>query len=217
VPADYVILASDVKGARQIARNSAWPAPLTGFAEQLDSLETARPYCIARMWLDKPVREDRMPLYTAGGFEILDEFALFSQYQDHAQEWARRSGGSVVESHCYALDNAVTGDPQKVAEDSLREASSFLPELEGARILHTELQLLDNFTAYAPGAQAMRPRTETPVENLLLAGDWVRIDYPLELMERAVTSGRLAANRVLGSEGVRRAEIRGGPPRGLLA
>jgi isorenieratene synthase len=217
VPADYVILAADVKGVRQIARNSTWPAPLARFAGHLGGLGTARPYCIARMWLDKPVREDRKPLYTAGGFDTVDEFALFSQYQDHAMEWARRSGGSVVESHCYALDHSVTGDPQKIAEDSLREASTFIPELEGARILHTELQLMDNFTAYAPGAQATRPRTGTPVANLLLAGDWVRIDYPLELMERAVTSGRLAANRVLGSEGVRRVEIRGGPPRGLLA
>ena len=66
-------------------------------------------------------------------------------------------------------------------------------------------------------SQARRPRTETPIPNLLLAGDWVRIDLPLELMERATTSGRLAANTILQREGIRRVGIRTPPLRGILA
>jgi isorenieratene synthase len=43
----------------------------------------------------------------------------------------------------------------------------------------------------------------TPTSGLVLAGDLVRTDLPVSLMERAATSGFLAANALLQSWGVR--------------
>ncbi len=37
--------------------------------------------------------------------------------------------------------------------------------------------------------------------NLVLAGDWVKMPFPCGLMERAVSSGLLAANAILHQEG----------------
>jgi hypothetical protein len=38
----------------------------------------------------------------------------------------------------------------------------------------------------------------------MFAGDWVRMPFPCGLMERAVSSGLLAANAILQREGVQR-------------
>lgn len=217
VGADYVILAADVAGVHGICANTQWPAAARDFGDQLARLDLCRPYSVARQWLDRPLDPDRYPLYAAGGYEVLDELFCLSQYHEVEREWARTSGGSVVETHCYALDDALATDPERVHDVALAEAGTILPELAGARVVRRDVQLLDNMTNYPVGAQARRPGTETPFASLLLAGDWVRIDLPLELMERANVSGRLAANRVLAREGVRRVAITTPPVRGILA
>ena len=45
------------------------------------------------------------------------------------------------------------------------------------------------------------------VENLAFAGDWVNTDYPCALMERAVATGREAANALLFKDGVREVPV----------
>jgi isorenieratene synthase len=47
----------------------------------------------------------------------------------------------------------------------------------------------------------------TPVDGLVLAGDLVRIDLPVALMERAATTGFAAANHLLSSWGVAGADL----------
>ena len=217
VAADYVVLATDVGGIRKIARATAWPAALHDWTEQVAELSVCRPYSVARQWLDTPLQEDRHALYTAGGYEVLDELFCFSQYHHREMEWARRHRGSVIETHCYAIKDALVSDPERVHDIALAEAATIVPELADARVVHREIQLLQDFSDHPVNSQARRPRTETPLPNLLLAGDWVRIDLPLELMERATTSGRLAANAILQREGVRRVSIRTPPLRGILA
>ena len=52
-----------------------------------------------------------------------------------------------------------------------------------------------------PGTHAHRPGVVTPLPGLLLAGDGVRIDLPVALMERAATTGWTAANHLLDAVG----------------
>ena len=47
----------------------------------------------------------------------------------------------------------------------------------------------DDCPLFWPGAYAERPTVNTPVEGLMLAGDGIRIDLPVALMERAATTG----------------------------
>jgi isorenieratene synthase len=42
----------------------------------------------------------------------------------------------------------------------------------------------------------------TPADDVVLAGDFVRLETPSALMERAVMSGMLAANHVLARRGL---------------
>jgi isorenieratene synthase len=99
----------------------------------------------------------------------------------------------------------------------LAELKKLLPELASARVLHEEYQQQDNFSRFAPGDHASRPRTETPIPNLFLAGDHVRLDVPAALMEAATISGRMAANGILRAERLREIPITIVPLRGPLA
>ena len=64
---------------------------------------------------------------------------------------------------------------------------------------------------------AGRPAVATPDPRVVLAGDVVRCDLPVALMERAATTGWQAANRLLAGWG-RPGHVLWSPPlRGLLA
>jgi uncharacterized protein with NAD-binding domain and iron-sulfur cluster len=49
-----------------------------------------------------------------------------------------------------------------------------------------------------PGVDAWRPGQQSPIRNLLVAGDWTATGWPAT-MEGAVRSGYLAAEALLGS------------------
>jgi isorenieratene synthase len=110
----------------------------------------------------------------------------------------------------------ITEDRQ-VRDQMIVEMFRCLPELAEAKILHEYLQVRDDFTAFHTGLYRDRPQTATGVEKLLLAGDWVKLPVPAMLMETACTSGLLAANQILGREGLRQEPIETVPLRGLLA
>ena len=59
---------------------------------------------------------------------------------------------------------------------------------------------------------AFRPKTDTcdqaNLNNFYLAGDWIQTDYPSALMERAVSTGREAANQVFLRDNVRQASLK---------
>lgn len=196
IAADTVVVACDTTGARGILERS-------GLTDRVDvtSVQESEPFCVARFWVDRPVRADRAPFYTTSRFRYLDSLAVYSAFQEDAVAWARQTGGSVVEVHAYAIADDDLREAAVVALAMWQEMLHVLPELEGARVIHREVQLQRTFTRFAPGDHARRPRTVTDVPGLLLAGDWVKVDAPVALMEGAVVSGLLAANVVLAAAG----------------
>ncbi|MBF2079737.1 MAG: FAD-dependent oxidoreductase, partial [Synechococcales cyanobacterium T60_A2020_003] len=53
--------------------------------------------------------------------------------------------------------------------------------------------------------------------NLFFAGDWVKMPFPCGLMERAISSGLLAANTILEQEGLQRRPLLTVRPQGVLS
>lgn len=202
LPCDYCVVACEVRGVQGLlgASDRALGAHVAGLGE-------ADPYVVWRLWLDKPTARDRLPFYTTARFRFTDSLAIYSAFQEPFVSWARRTGGSVVEVHAYAIAPEAMLPAVELRAAMWRELMSLLPELAGARVLHDELQQQSNFTRFAPGDQARRPATATPVANLVLAGDWVRLPAPASLMEAAAMSGRLAANAILAAEGLRQLPI----------
>lgn len=50
----------------------------------------------------------------------------------------------------------------------------------------------------------------------MFAGDWVKMPFPCGLMERAVSSGLLAANEILYQEGLQKRPLFSVNPEGFL-
>lgn len=195
--ADGVVVATDVGGLRDIVAASpalgddAWRAAVAG-------LGTAPPFLVQRLWLDRPVAADRPAFLGTGGLPPLDNVSVLERYEDQAARWSARTGGSVVELHSYA----VTDTSEELPRRLLARLHDLFPETATARILGEVRLLRADCPRFAPGDFAHRPTVGTPVAGLALAGDGIRIDLPVALMERAATTGFAAANRLLTHFGV---------------
>jgi len=199
VHADAVVLATDVVGARQIVDASPDIGDPT-WRKRIFGLRTAEPFLVTRLWLDRPVRHDRPPFLGTSGYDLLDNVSVLDRYEDQARQWATRTGGCVVELHAYALPDGV---PVTQARDRLlAQLRRVYPETTRAVVVDHRDELRADCPLFPPGGFALRPGTATPTEFLVLAGDFVRIDLPVALMERAATAGFLAANTLLRRWGV---------------
>jgi isorenieratene synthase len=205
IDCDHCVVACEVRGVRRLIDASEIEDP--PFVRRVRSLAEADPYVVLRVWLDKPVGRARNAFYTCSRFRYLDSLALYSQFQEPYVSWAQRTGGSVVEAHAYAIAPDAMAPAAQLRAALLDETTRMLPELTGAKVLHEEMQIQDNFTRWAPGDRAQRPGIETPFPNLFLAGDHVALPMPAALMEAATISGRMAANGILHAEGLREIPI----------
>ena len=62
-----------------------------------------------------------------------------------------------------------------------------------------------------------RPIVKTEVENLFLAGDWVKLENPAMLMEASTTSAMVAANSILKKERLKEEPVLSVPLKGIFA
>ncbi len=188
--ADAVVMATDVSGLQRIVTSS----PGLGddmWRARIKKLRTAPPFMVHRLWLDRPVAADRAAFLGTAGHEPLDNISILDRYERQAADWAARHGGSVVELHSYAVQSA---QPQTAMLSRLYE---LYPETAEARVVYEQMLYHRDCPLFAPGTHAQRPGVTTPLPGLLLAGDGVRIDLPVALMERAATTGWAAANKIL--------------------
>jgi isorenieratene synthase len=159
-------------------------------------LRTAPPFVVHRLWLNRPVAADRPAFLGTAGHEPLDNISVLDRYELQAVHWARQHGGSVVELHSYAVESA---QPKDAMVGRLHE---LYPETAGAQIFYQQILQRHDCPLFAPGTYAQRPGVTTPLPGLLLAGDGIRIDLPVALMERAATTGWSAANQMLAQWGI---------------
>jgi isorenieratene synthase len=197
IDADGVVLAADMGGLQQIVSAS----PGLGDADwrrRVAAMEVAPPFVVQRLWLDRPVDAGRPDFLGTGGLEPIDNISVVSNYERQAAEWARAHGGSVVEVHSYSVDA-----PEAVLrEQMLARLHEIYPETARAGIVTERILYRQDCPLFSPGSHASRPAVDTPVPGLMLAGDGIRIDLPVALMERAATTGWTAANRLLAGWGV---------------
>jgi len=197
---DAVVLALDVNGLRGVVARSpdlgdrAWRA-------RVQRLRTAPPFLVSRLWLDRPPLARRPGFVATGGFATLDNVSVLDRWEGEAARWAARTGGSVVELHAYALP-AVCDRPAE-QERLVAQLHRVYPETRCARIVDVRHLWREDCPLFAAGGHRDRPTVRTPHPDVVVAGDLVRTDLPVALMERAATSGFLAANALLARWGVR--------------
>ena len=189
--ADGVVLATDVASLQHIVANS----PGLGnddWRRRIARLKPAAPFVVQRLWLDRAVNPDRPAFLGTGGRPPLDNVSVLERYERQAADWSRQTGGSVVELHSYAVTSS-----EGLRDRLLNRLREIYPETVPARIVGEKVLRRNDCPRFAPGDFANRPGVSTPHERLMLAGDGIRIDLPVALMERAATTGWSAANELL--------------------
>lgn len=196
--ADAIVLAAgpgatrDLVAASSALGDAAW-------RERIARGRTAPPFAVWRVWTDAPVAPERPAFLGTSGFGPLDNVTVLERYEDGARRWADEHGGSVIELHAYALEDA---DAASCDTDALRrtlrdELARVYPETRDLSILHEELLVEEDCALVGTDPWDERPGVATPEREVKLAGDWVRSELPIALMERAATTGWIAANELL--------------------
>ena len=212
---DYCVVASDVRGTRKLIKASQLRHP--EFESQVALLGEADPYAVYRLWIDRPLTSAEFPFYTVSGYTYTDSVSLYSHFQEPFISWANKHGGCVVELHAYAIAPKDIRPEEEIKATMLQELHLLFPESKDARILHELFMQQSNFTRWAPGDHARRPGLETPFSNLFFAGDWVKVDAPVFLMEAAAFTGRMAANAIFRQESLKPTPLPIVPMEGLFA
>ncbi len=196
IAADAVVLAVPVPAAQALA------------SHLVPSLEAGRncKATIARFHLDTDVDAEAQTTATFIGLQHGTRGFLLHRMEETARQQAQVSGGAVIEMH--ALGALARGrshdDVLDLLEEDLRRA---WPELWEATVLERHLAFSHDVTWFAPGWGSTATPVHPGVAGLRLCGDHVRIDHGAQGIERAILSGRLAANDLLESFGLPTAPI----------
>jgi isorenieratene synthase len=215
IQADYYVFATDVPGVQQLFKRCEGEVN-PQVQTQVDKLAIADPFAVARFWFDRDFDWEHSNFTSLSGYQLTDSITLYHRIQDQFIAWHEKTGGSVVELHAYCYKEKQFPNQQTLLTTFEQELYEIVPSLKQATMLHRELVNQKNFSGYPPGSYAERPETSTDISNLIFAGDWVKMPFPCGLMERAISSGLLAANQILQREGLKRRSLLSVNPEGIL-
>jgi zeta-carotene desaturase len=148
----------------------------------------AAPIVSVELWLDRVVVDRVMLGLRDSELEwVFDKGRLFG-----------RAGApqhlAFIVSAAYRSAPKTNAELQAAAEAALRR---YFPAMAGASVLRALVQRDPHATfASSPELEPLRPRPETPIGGLFLAGDWTATGLPATI-EGAVRSGEAAAAAVL--------------------
>ena len=212
---DYYVLAADIPGIQALFRGSSGEVDQLINA-QIKQLQTADPFAVCRFWFDRDFAWEHSNFTSLSGYDLTDSITLYHRIQEQFIQWHQKTGGSVVELHAYCYKEAQFPTQQDLIQTFEQELYEIVPPLQSAQLLHRELVNQKNFAGYPPGSYTERPQTASGVSNLVFAGDWVKMPFPCGLMERAVSSGLLAANHILHQEGLQQRPLFSVNPEGIF-
>ncbi len=213
---DAVVLALTVPALQAIV--AASPSLSEGpWQRRVRALSVTRPFAVLRLWLDRPCAPEREAFVGTTGLGILDNVSVYDRFEGESRRWAAEHGGAVVELHAYALPEGADADADGVRRELVTRLGEVYPETLRARIVDERFLLRRDCPAFPPGSRRDRLGVGTPYPGLAIAGDMVALPFPTALMERAASSGILAANEILGLWGVEEEPLWSVPPRGPLA
>jgi isorenieratene synthase len=213
---DYLIIASDIKGTKNIINNSDnMRSDYPDFYSQIIQQKQSQRYAVLRIWIDKDVRKDVPFFIFTDALMILDSVTVYHRMEKTSEDWVQKNGGGIFELHSYALPDDFP--EEQVRKQLVEEFVSYFPEIDDYKIKYEYLQIRDDFTAFHTNLFNNRPGFKTEIENLYLAGDWLKLDCPAMLMEAATTSALYCANNIISKEGLKEEPMFSVPLKGIFA
>jgi squalene-associated FAD-dependent desaturase len=167
----------------------------------LDKIKVA-PITGVHFWFDRPVMtEPFVTLLDTTTQWIFNKTALYADSNGAGQNPASGQYLQLVISASYDL---LQKSRQEIIDLCLQEICQALPAARNAELLKaTVIKEAAATFSPEPGVDRWRPKQQTAIPRLFLAGDWTGTGWPAT-MEGAVRSGYLAAEALLRSEGTPR-------------
>jgi isorenieratene synthase len=213
---DYCVLAADAKHVKQLISNSDGFEPFNAFRNAISGLKCTDRYAVYRIWTDAFEQKSYPCFVFTDRLKCLDSITFYHKLEEDSMAWSKKNNGGIFELHCYSLPDDFREDAS-IKRQLLDELFHYFPELSAMKIVHQHFQHRDDFPAFHMHQYKNRPAVETDIPNLFLAGDWVKLPIPAMLMEAAYTSGAMAANCILRSEGLQEHPLESVHAYGLLA
>jgi uncharacterized protein with NAD-binding domain and iron-sulfur cluster len=153
-----------------------------------------------RLWFSAQPRDGASSGMFTGDFEVHNFFWLHRLYDAFA-EWLA-AGGSALEVHAYGSERFMDQPDRNLLILAVNEVYRAFPELNGKFVYGVVRRNSRTHTEFVvPGHDSLL--VETPWPDVYACGDWIGLaGTPSLWMERAVTTGIAAANRVLIASGV---------------
>jgi isorenieratene synthase len=209
VPADHVVVATDVDALRNLLHAS----PALHDADDVAGLMRMRTSSVTvlRFVLGRTI-DDHLAIFQ--GFELLD--ALFNVTKLQGVKLSRYAGKTheVIELQLYRNQAIGLLSRDEIVRRVRRELTAAYRWSEEPEVLEP-VHLAFNRNVYSGfdvESEAVRIGTVPSVPGLYFAGDWVQPDEGAWYMERAVRTGRLAARAILKAEGDRVEKVPLEPP-----
>jgi len=199
--ADTVVLATDLRTTRRLVEATESTPDDADWRSRVLETTNAPRFAVWRLWLDRRVDAERPPFLGTSGYGPMDNITVLERFEAGARRWSDDHDASVVEVHAYALQPE-DGDDAQVRATLRAELARVYPETAAAQVVADEWLVEDDCPLVGTSPWLRRPEVGTPDPRLVLAGDGIRCDYPVALMERAATTGLLAANALLGRWGL---------------
>jgi len=185
----------------------------------LDKIKVS-PITGVHFWFDRTVMDEPfVTLMDTTTQWVFNKTALYAQSTSESVE-ARKSANAsqylqLVISASYDL---LQKSRQDIIDLCLAEVRHALPRARDAQLLKaTVIKEAAATFSPEPGVDRWRPRQQTAIPGLYLAGDWTQTGWPAT-MEGAVRSGYLAAEALLRSHGAPRAFLQPDlPPDGFIS
>jgi len=164
----------------------------------LDKIKVA-PITGVHFWFDREVmREPFVTLLDTTTQWIFNKTALYANLNGEGKSPVSGQYLQLVISASYDL---LEKPRQEIIDLSLAEVRQALPAARKAELVKaTVIKEAAATFSPEPGVDRWRPRQQTAIPRLFLAGDWTATGWPAT-MEGAVRSGYLAAEALLRSEG----------------
>ncbi len=208
---DYFIIASDIPGIQGILNNVTgdidlpvlWQTGEERGDEFKKILNLNTNSCIViRIWFNKSVKPDRIPVGFTSGFKFITVYFLLSRLNDDIRECSRKTAAQCIEFIISGTPEFKNASDEEIIELITPEIIELFPELKGAATIYHHIIRHDNYTSFNKGALSLRPSVQSVFTNLFYSGDWVYLDIPVFFMERAVMTAKIAVNYILSREGI---------------
>jgi squalene-associated FAD-dependent desaturase len=181
----------------------------------LDKIKVA-PITGVHFWFDRTVmREPFLTLLDTTTQWIFNKTALYAVSN---REGKRSTPGQYLQLVISASYDLLQKPRQEIIDLCLAEVRQALPAARNAELVKaTVIKEAAATFSPEPGVDRWRPKQQTAIPRLFLAGDWTATGWPAT-MEGAVRSGYLAAEAVLRRDDTPRTFLQPDlPPNGLIA